>query len=97
MEHMINDLKAIDRKLKDERQHLKTLQKTRRALDHEIRLYTEVEMTTGQRINPTPKNDNEELINNWLSHRTDSLVTKIYKLQRHLQESSKRAVLERFA
>jgi hypothetical protein len=95
MVHMIEDLKVIDRYIKEERQHLKTLQKTKSAIDHEIRVYTEVEKTTGRRINPAPRSGNEQLIKNWLTHRTDSLLAKIYKLQRRLQESSKKAVLAR--
>jgi hypothetical protein len=95
MVHMIDELQAIDRRIKDEKLHLNTLQKTRGALDHEIRVYTKVEKTTGGRINPAPRSGNEQLIKNWLSHRTDTLLAKIYKLQRHLQASSKQIVLEK--
>jgi hypothetical protein len=95
MVHMIDDLQIIDKYIKDERQHLKNLQKTRSALDHEIRFYTEVEKVTGRPINPSPRSGNEQLIKNWLTHRTDSLLAKIYKLQRHLQERSKKVVLDR--
>jgi hypothetical protein len=95
MMHLVDELHSIDQRIQDEKVHLKTLQKTRGALNHEIRFYTEVEKTTGGRINPAPRSGNEQLIKNWLSHRTDALLTKIYKLQRHLQESSRQIVLEK--
>jgi hypothetical protein len=95
MIHMIEELKALDGNIKQERQHLKTIQKAKSAIDHEIRFYTEVENTTGQRINPSPRSGNEKLIKSWLEHRTDSLIGNIYKLQRRLQQDSKKAVIER--
>ena len=95
MVHMIEELKLLDGYIKEERKHLTTLQKTKKAIDHEIRFYTEVEKTTGERIIPTPRNGNENLIKNWLTHRTDSLLGKISMLQRRLQLDSKKAVLDR--
>jgi hypothetical protein len=95
MVYMIEELKALDGNIKQDRQHLKTLQKAKSAIDHEIRFFTEVEKTTGQRINPSPRSGNEKLIKNWLEHRTDSLIGKIYKLQRRLQQDSKKIVFER--
>lgn len=92
---LIEELKAVDSRIKDEKQHVKNLQKTRSALDHEIQFYTKVESTTGRRVDPAPRSGNEKLIKNWLSHRTDGMLSKIYKLQRHLQESSKKILIER--
>jgi hypothetical protein len=92
---LIEELKDVDRRIKDEKQHVKNLQKTRSALDHEIQFYSKVETTTGHRMDPAPRSGNEQLIKNWLSHRTDGMLSKIYKLQRHLQESSKKIVIER--
>ena len=92
---MIEELKDIDRRIKNEKQHVKNIQKTRSALDHEIQFYTKVETATGHRMNPAPRSGNEQLIKNWLSHRTDGMLSKIYKLQKHLQESSKQIVIER--
>lgn len=96
MEHMLDDLEAVNTYVNKERQTLNQLKKTRGALDHEIRLITEVEKTTGSRIKPAPRSTNEQLIKGWLNHRTDSLLTKIYYLQRYLQASSRTTVLERF-
>ena len=96
MEHMLDDFEAIDRYVNNERQTLNQLKKTRGALSHEIRVITEVEKTTGSRIKPAPRSNNEQLIKGWLNHRTDSLLTKIYYLQRYLQASSRTTVLERF-
>jgi predicted RNase H-like nuclease (RuvC/YqgF family) len=92
---LIEELKDVDRRIKDEKQHVKNLQKTRSALDHEIQFYTTVETATGHRMDPAPRSGNEQLIKNWLTHRTDGMLSKIYKLQRHLQESSRRIVTER--
>jgi predicted RNase H-like nuclease (RuvC/YqgF family) len=92
---LIEELKVVDKRIKDEKQHFKNLQKTRSALDHEIQFYTKVEKTTGRRMDPAPRSGNEQLIKNWLSHRTDGMLSKIYKLQRHLQERSKQNVIDR--
>ncbi len=96
MQTMIEELKTVDRRIKDEKKVVKTLQKTRSALDHEIKFYTKFEATTGHRMDPAPRSGNEKLIKNWLSHRTDSMLAKIYKLQKHLQETSKKIVIERY-
>ena len=96
MQTMIDELKTVDRRIKDEKQVVKTLQKTRSALDHEIKFYTKFEETTGHRMDPAPRSGNEKLIKNWLSHRTDGMLAKIYRLQKHLQETSKKIVIERY-
>lgn len=95
MQPLIEELKIVDKRIKDKQKHFKNLKKTRGALDHEIQFYTQFEMTTGRRIDPAPRSGNEQLIKNWLSHRTDVMLSKIFKLQSHLQESSKKNVIDR--
>lgn len=95
MMHLMDDLDIVERYMNEERQHLNKLKKTRNALEHEIRLVSAVETASGTRIRPAPRADDEQLIKGWLSHRHDSLLYKIVHLQRYLQSSSRKAVLEK--
>jgi hypothetical protein len=96
MDRLQENIAYIESRVVDERRHLSQLKKTRSALQHEIKIITAVETTTGSRIKPAPRSNNEQLIKGWLTHRKDSLLTKIYDLQRYLQASSRLAVIREY-
>lgn len=94
MAHVSEEASTIEKLVIDERRVLSQLKKTSGALQHELRLVKAVETTTGGPIKPAPRSSNEKLIKGWLSSRKDSLVTKIYQLQRYLQADSRTSVVE---
>lgn len=93
MQHVMDDLSLIKSKVANERRILKKLKSTRTALDHEVRMFSEMAESGNSSLKNKPKNTN--LIKGWLSHRKNVLLDKIFNLQRYLQAVSRTTVLKK--
>jgi hypothetical protein len=91
--HLKQDLKSLQKKIANEKNLLSKLKRTRNALNHEVRMFTELKETGSTAMKQKPKNANT--IKEWLQHRRDGLLSKIQILQRYLQARSRDMVLER--
>jgi len=94
LEHNQRDYDKVYGYIQKERQLLNKLKKTRKALDHEVRMMKEVRESSGRPMKPQPRN--EQMIQSWLSHRKDGLLNKIDYLQSYLQAESRAVVLEKY-
>jgi hypothetical protein len=91
--HFKQDLKSLQKKVANEKSLLNKLKRTKNALNHEVRMFTELKETGSTAMKQKPKN--ADTIKEWLKHRRDGLVNKIHILQRYLQARSRDMVLER--
>lgn len=94
LEHTQRDYDTAREYVQQERSLLNKLKKTRKALDHEVRMIKEVRESSGKPMQAKP--NNKKMINAWLDHRKDGLLNKIRYLQSYLQAESLRVALEKY-
>ena len=94
LEHIQRDFETARSYVEKERLWLNKLKKSRKALEHEVRMIKEVRESSGKHMPATPSN--ERMIQSWLDHRKDGLLIKIQYLQSYLQEESLRTVREKY-
>jgi len=94
LEHIQNDYDTVRDYVQQERTLLNQHKKTRKALEHEVRMIKEVRESSGKPMQAKP--NNEKMIQGWLNHRKDGLLNKIRYLQNYLQTESKQVVLEKY-